>query len=496
MRRWSHVALASLLGGCAVGPRYVRPSAPIANGYSPRPLTATVAAPRVVNGASQRFDYDTDVMAQWWQVFRSRPLNALVKRALHDNPDVAAGQAALRAAREQLNAQRATYWPATTAGMTASRQKTSAALSATPSSGALYFSLYTPQVGVSYDPDVFGLNRRLVEIQAANAEQARFSLIATRITLATNVVVTSLEEASAREQIALTRRSVALLRQMLAIAARQETAGYGSHLDLDIQRAQLAQEEALLPPLLKQRDTERDLLAELLGAAPDRDYGKDVRLRDVRLPVVLPVTLPSRLVEHRPDIRMAETNVHAASAAIGVAVAERMPAFTLTADLGASALTLRQLVSTDAGFWDLGASVVAPIVDGGALRSRQRAAEALYRQSVAQYRSTVLTAFQQVADVLSATSQDARALRAAMHSWDAARGVRDQIRRQVQAGYTPQTSQLSAEVTLLAARISLVQSQAARLTDAAALFQALGGGWWERGHRNADRPSASDPRAP
>ena len=267
---------------------------------------------------------------------------------------------------------------------------------------------------------------------------------------------------------------------MLQTLRDQFEKGYVGGLDVAAQESQLAQVTATLPPLLKQLAQQRDLLAALSGGFPNQDLAETFELSNLELPHELPVSLPSQLVEQRPDVCQAEENLHSASALIGVAVANRLPNFALTADAGSMAAVLGHLFTAGTGFWDVGASVTQPIFDGRTLLHRERAARAAYTQASEQYRSTVLTAFQNVADTLNALQQDADALKATAAAKDAAAVTLNLARKQFDAGYVNYLGLLNAEQAYQQAVINLAQSQANRYADTAALFQALGGGWWNR----------------
>jgi NodT family efflux transporter outer membrane factor (OMF) lipoprotein len=218
----------------------------------------------------------------------------------------------------------------------------------------------------------------------------------------------------------------------------------------------------------------------LSGGFPDKDLTEKFELSSLQLPQELPVSLPSQLVEQRPDVRQAEENLHSASAQIGIARANRLPSFALTANAGSMAVVLGHLFSGGNGFWDVAAGVTQPIFDGGTLKHRERAARAAYTEADEQYRSTVLTAFQNVADTLNALQQDADGLKAAATARDASRVTLDLATRQFQSGYVNNLALLIAEQAYQQALLALVQAQASRYSDTAALFQALGGGWWNR----------------
>jgi NodT family efflux transporter outer membrane factor (OMF) lipoprotein len=481
--KFAHLVAVSVLlfaSGCVVGPRFKKPAAPDVSGYTPAPITTTTATPNVPGGEAQTLVEKRDIPGDWWTLFHSKPLNDLIERSLKANPDLKAAQAALLVARENVLAQRGAYYPSVSGSFSATRAKTSNEVSPVPNASVFQYSLFTPEVSVSFAPDVFGLNRRTVESLKAQQEQARFALAATHITLSSNVAEGAIQEASLRAQIEATNELIKINTDMLEILRSQYARGYASELDVAAQESQLAQVAATLPPLLKQLAQQRDLLTVLAGGFPSADLPEKFELLNLTLPQELPITLPSQLVEQRPDVRQAEENLHSASALIGVARANRLPSFNLTGDLGSMALAFGNIFAAGNGFRDVGASVTQPIFQGGTLMHRERAARAAYVQADEQYRSTVLTAFQNVADTLNALQQDADGLKSASASKDAAAVTLDLSKKQYQSGYANYLALLSAEQAYQQAVITLVQAQANRYADTAALFQALGGGWWNR----------------
>jgi len=474
------VLTAILLASCAVGPNFKKPPAPDVKSYTVTPLQTTTSTTNTLGGEAQRFVEGLDLSGEWWTLFRSPPLNGLVERALKTNPDIKAAQAALLVARENVKAQKGAYYPSASGSFSASRQKQSELIAPVPNANIFQYDLFTPQVSVSYVPDVFGLNRRTVESLKAQEEQSRFALMATHITLSANVVAAAIQEAALREQIGATHRLIDLNTNMLQILRSQLSLGYASRLDVAAQESQLASVVATLAPLLKQLAQQRDLLAVLAGGFPNQDPAENFELSSLRLPEELPVSLPGQLVAQRPDVRQAEETLHSASAQIGVAIANRIPSITLTANAGSTALAIDKVFSSGTGFWGIGAMVTQPLFEGGTLLHKQRAAKAAYVQAAEQYRSTVHTAFQNVADTLNALEQDAEALKAAATAEAAAQVTLDLTRRQLQTGYINYLGALSAEQSYQQALITLVQAQATRFADTAALFQALGGGWWHR----------------
>lgn len=480
------IALAAWLfgGGCAVGPDFKRPAPPGVSNYAPAPISTTVATANVAGGAAQRLANGVNLPDDWWTLFHSEALNELIHGALSNNPDLKAAQAALRVARENVLAQRGVFYPTVAAGFSASRQKQSElvapALNYPVVPNEFQYNLFTPEVSVAYSPDVFGGNRRTLESVRAQAQGVRYQMIAAYTTLTANVVVTAIQEAALRQQIDATRRWIELSSSLVQIVQYQCTKGYASRLDVLAQESQLAQVVATLPPLLKQGAQLRDLLAVLTGRFPSQAPETSLDLATLRLPEDLPLSLPSELVAQRPDVLQAEANWHAASAQVGVAVANRLPNITLSANAGSTAVALDQVFTSGTGFWSLGAAATAPLFQGGTLLHQERAARAAWQQAAEQYRSTVLTAFQNVADTLAALEQDAAALQAAATAAADAHATRVLSQRQWEDGYISFPVLLTAQQAEQQAQISLVQAQANRYADTAALFQALGGGWWHR----------------
>ncbi|HWD28552.1 MAG TPA: efflux transporter outer membrane subunit [Rhizomicrobium sp.] len=478
--RTTLLAAASLLiAGCAVGPDFKTPAPPAVKTYTTEPLPANTASANVTGGEAQHFSEGGDIAADWWTLFHSEPLNALVTASLANNHDLKAAQAALLVAHENTAAQRGAYYPRLSVGATATReQDPPGALAPVPSNNAFLYNLYTPQVSVSYSPDIFGLNRRTVESLAAQEQAVRYQMIAVRITLSANVVAAAVQEASLEAQVDATRQIVADAADTVRILQYQLDKGYASRLDLAAQQSLLAQSNAALPGLLKQLIQQQHLIAVLTGQFPGAALAQKFDLASLTLPQDLPVSLPSTLVAQRPDVLQAEANMHAANAQIGVAIANRLPNIELTGNAGSTALEIGQLFGPGTGFWNIGAALAQTIFDGGTLMHQERGARAAYVQTAEQYRSTVLNAFQNVADTLTALDQDAAALKAAAASDDAAKVTLDLSKRQYKDGYASYLSLLLAEQAYQQDRIALVQAEAARYADTAALFQALGGGWW------------------
>jgi NodT family efflux transporter outer membrane factor (OMF) lipoprotein len=471
---------ATMLSGCAVGPDFVRPQPPAAERYTADPLPAQTASAAAAGGAAQHFEGWRDIPSEWWALFHSPALDELMKEALRANPDLAAAEAALRQARELRKAGEGALFPLVQASLSPSRNKTAGQLAPATGSGALYYNQYTAQLGVSYAPDVFGGTRRTVEGLAAQEAAQRFQLEAAHLSLTSGLVAAAVGEAELRDQIAATEEIVGSQRESLAVVRRQLALGQAAGADVAAQEAALAQDEAILPPLRRQLTQQRDLIAVLAGRLPSDQPDAKFTLASLQLPQELPLSVPSRLVEQRPDIRAAEENLHAASAAIGVSVANMLPQIDLTGNLGTTALTIGSLFGPGTAFWTLAATGSQTVFAGGTLLHKERAAEAAFDEAAAQYKSTVLGAFRNVADALEAIKSDADALVAAARAESAARTSLDIAKRQLALGAVNYLALLNAEQTYQQTVVNRVQAQASRFADTAALFQALGGGWWNR----------------
>jgi len=473
-------AVLALMSGCAVGPDFHRPAAPAVDGYTRQPWVAKTVSAEISGGKEQRFVQNQDISHQWWTLFQSPQLNALIERAIKANPTLAAAQAALRQAMELVYAQQGFFYPTIQANFSPARQSASGALSPPLSTTQLLFNLFTTQVTVGFTPDVFGGNRRQVESLQAQADLQRFQNEATYVTLTSNLVTAAIQEASLRAQIAATKEIIGISTKSVALVRRQFELGAVAGLDVAAQEAALAQVKQTLPPLRKQLEQTRDLLTALAGDFPSEDSVEQFDLSGLHLPEDLPVSLPSKLVEQRPDVRAAEAQMHSASAQIGVAIANRLPQFTITAAYGGTSTVFTQMFANKNPYWSMIGNAAQTLFAGGTLLHRQRASEAAFEQAAAQYRSTVITAFQNVADTLYALQSDAESLQAAMLAERATVRTLDLTLKQQQLGYVNYLALLSAQQADQQALVTRVQAQANRLADTAALFQALGGGWWNR----------------
>ena len=481
LRGFAVAATAVFLAACAVGPDYHAPDVPAVGIYTERPQPERTEAAPVRGGEAQRFDVGGKISAERWTLFGSPELDGLMRTALSRHPSLAAAQAALRQAEENLNAQYAVLYPSVDAGLSGRRQRISGASFGNPAGTISPFNLYNASVNVSYAIDVAGGARRELEALQAGIDFQRFQIEATYLSLTGNIATTAFREASLREQIRATRDIVDSQDRQLQLVEKQFALGALSRADVLAQRAQLAQTRANLPPLEKALAQTRNQLAVLIGKFPGEARLPELDLAAFRLPQTLPVSLPSDVVRQRPDIRSAETVMHQTNARIGVAQALMFPQLTISGGYGVGATNTANLFDRSSSLWNIGANLLQPIFHAGQLQARKRGAEAAYDQAFAQYQQTVLGAFQNVADVLFALEFDAVALKAQADAEAAARESLEMTRAQLRFGSASYLALYNAQRQYEQAKIGLVQAQAVRYADTAALFQALGGGWWERG---------------
>lgn len=469
------------LTACMVGPHFKPPAAPAGAQFAPAPLPARTAAVAGGLGGAQRFDVGADIPGEWWTLLRSRPLDRLISRAFKRSPTIAAAQAALTQAQENMLAQGGMLYPSIGASTSQSRNETpTAALTPIAARGQRLYSLYTAGLSVGYSPDVFGLDRRLVESAGAQAANRRYELEAAYLSLSSNIVVAAIDLASLGAQIRAQRQIVTSETEVLQRLRREAQVGELAKTDLLQQEAMLAQAKAALPPLIEHLALQRNALIALTGGFPNEDLDDDFALARLRLPQDLPVSLPSRLIDQRPDILAASAMLHAASAQVGVAIAERLPRISLSAGFGMTSLGFAHALTPYNQFFSLIGGAALPLFEGGRLLHRQRAAQAAFEQAAAEYRATVITAFRNVADALQRLQADARSLQATAAAEQAAGNALRAAQRRLEVGESSYLLALMAQQRYEAARIATIQARAMRLTDTAALFQALGGGWWNR----------------
>ena len=490
--RFAPLVATGLLAACAVGPDYKAPEAPAATAFRETPTPLQTESAPVQAGDAQSFQVGAKIAADWWTIFGSPELNTLVQAAIAGQPTLAAAKAALRQAEENVNAQYAVLYPSVDASLAARRQRISGASFGNPSIPPTTFNLYNASVNVSYQIDVAGGARRELEALKAGVDFQRFQVEAAYLALTANVATTAFREASLREQIRATREIADAQDSQLGVAEKQFKIGAISGSDLLAQRAQAAQTRATLPPLEKQLGQTRNQLAVLIGKFPVDAKLPELDFSNFTLPQELPLSVPSELLRQRPDVRQAEAILRQANARIGVAEALMFPQLTLSGAYGNAALSQGDLFQPGALVWNIGANLLQPIFHAGQLRAQKRGAEAAYDQAFAQYQGAVLTAFQDVADVLLALEYDARTLKAQAEAEAASRESLEVTREQLKLGGASYLALLNAQRQYNLAKAALVQAQAARYADTAALFQALGGGWWNREQATATAATRSD----
>ncbi len=487
---WSTLRLAGFcaltgmaVAACAVGPDFKAPQLPAAargTDYTASPLPAKTAQAPVAGGTAQEWAVGSDIPARWWAVFHSDQLDDLLRSAFQRSPTLAAAQATLRQAQESLRAQQGNLQlPRVDAQLGAEREHAAAVQTQTP--GGQLLTLYNAQVNVSYTLDLFGGVRRQIESAQAEVDAQRFQVEGTYLMLAGNLVTTAVREAGLRAQLKATREVLDAQQRQLEILEKQFEIGATPKSVVLAQRTQVAQTLATLPALEKSLAQARHQLAVYAGRLPGEPGLPEFDLANFSLPQTLPLSLPSTLARQRPDVRAAEALLHQASAQVGVATANLYPQIQLSASYGSTALHAGDLFSSPWTFWSLAAGLTQPLFHGDALNAQRRAAIAAFDAAAAQYRGTLLVAFQNVADALRALQFDADALKSQADAEAAARQSLDMSTDQYRNGAVSYVQLLTSQQAWLQTHTALAQAQAARYADTAALFQALGGGWWNRG---------------
>ncbi len=473
--------LSMLLSGCMVGPDFHSPKAPQVDSYNAHPLpphTARTASAGKA-GTSQTYIYGRDIPAEWWQLFRSQEINELVSRGIANSPTLVAAQAAVKQAQETLNASIGNLlFPAFDADVGGTRQRSSGAAA----NGGVppgIFNVFDATLKMTYNLDVFGGSRREIESLRAQVDYQQFQLLAAYLTLTTNIVTTAFTIASFEDQIKATIELIKAEEGQLDILRKQFRLGGIANTNVLTQQTLVDQTRATLPPLQKSLSQARHAMAVLIGVFPDTPM-PSINLNKIKLPSEVPVSLPSKLVKQRPDVRASEALLHYASAQIGVATANLFPQFNITGNYGWSALTPSNLFTTSTKTWLIGGKIVQPVFHGGALLADRRAAIAAFDQAFAQYKQTLLQAFQNTADALRAIETDARSFRDSKAAEIAARRNYVITSQQYRDGGVAYLNLLNAQQQYQQTKIASIQAQALRYADTATLFQALGGGWWNR----------------
>ena len=484
-----HACLAAMLatlGACAVGPNFVRPAPLDADRYTAEPMpAATVAA----DAHAQRFTAGAALDADWWRLFKSAQLDAVVQQALANNPTLQASEASLRQSQHKLRAGYGVFFPQVGAELDAARERIAPleqGLQTPPS----VFNLITLSGTIGYALDIFGGERRTVEGLKAQVDYQRYASKAAYLTLSANVVNTSIARAAYVAEVRATEQLIELQKQQLKSTEVEVRAGTAAYSDVLSLRRLIAANQATLAPLKQQISQTGDLLATLEGTVPSNATLPDIDLTGLSLPVDLPVSLPSDLARQRPDILSSEAELHAASANIGVATAAMFPSVSLSATYGAAGSSFGTLSAANDRFWSIGPSATIPVFQGGTLWYGRKAAIDAYQVAQATYRQTVLDAFAQVADALKALEHDAQALQAQVDAQRAAGEALKLLQVNYGAGLVAYLEVWAADVQFHEATIAYLQAVAQRYQDTVALFVALGGGWW-----NQPRPT-NPPEAP
>lgn len=469
------LALLVLLGGCMAGPNFNRPAAPEVTSYTPDPLPAPPVSAPAPLGESQRFVEGGLVDPQWWRELGSPGLDALITEALLTSPTLAESRATLRRAQEIYAAQSgSTLYPRVDANIAGQRQRFSPSTSGRDGD-ADEFTLYNAGVGVQYNLDLAGGNRRALEALAANIDYQRYRLEGARLTLAANIVTAAITRAGLAAQIEATETILQSQEDQLQLTRERVRLGQAAPDDLLALQTQMELTRAAIPLLLNQLQQSEHLLAVLAGRAPGTGGLPTFSLEEFILPAVLPVVVPSELVRTRPDIQAAEAVLHAANAEYGIAIANLYPQLNLSANLGSQSLTTGALFGSGSAVWALIGQLTQPLFNPG-LPAKKRAALAAFDAAAANYQNVVLESLRSVADVLRALDNDAQRLAALSAADAAARGSLESMQRQYSLGTVSYIQLLVAEQQSQQTRINLIEARSRRLINSAALYQAMGGG--------------------
>jgi NodT family efflux transporter outer membrane factor (OMF) lipoprotein len=458
------------LGGCALGPDFKRPDAP----HEERYTAETLRSESPDSDVTQRIVVGAPLSRDWWQMFQSAALDDVVKRALAGNRTLVAAASTLAQSQELAAAQAGTLAPqvGVTAGI--GRQKYGAEFLGTLPKPPP-FSYFAVGATVSYALDYTGGIARSVEQQYALADYQRQQLDAAYLAVTGNAVMLALKVASIKTQMATVDAILDRDRENLRLVQEAFDAGSVSRLDIVSAQSQLASDTTLLPPMRQELSVNRHALAIILGQAPASVNLPEFELAQLSLPRSLPVSVPSELAHRRPDILAAEAQLHAATAAVGVANANLYPHINLTAGAGQQSIDLAHLFDRASNVWNIAGALVAPVLDGGTLRAEQRAAVDAMHASAANYEQTVLVAFGQVADSLQALDHDTEQMDAQAHAQDSARENVDLTRKSYNEGNVGVLQVLDAERLYQQARLGFVRADAQRYIDTVQLFLALGG---------------------
>ncbi|KXW55966.1 efflux transporter outer membrane subunit [Ferrovum sp. PN-J185] len=483
------------LSGCALGPDFQQPQLSKQAGYVENHNKQQLTPLGSINFSTQ-----TSIPADWWSVLGSPSLSTYVEMVINNNPSMTVAETSLRQAKQNVIAQQGFFFPSIGADYAISRNKLAGNLGGNspgiqgngnvistyqnPSgpifNGPAYFNFHTAEVTLNYTPDFFGANRRAVESLEAQEKTTAYQLEATYITLTANAVAAAIQQASLKAIIEANQRIIKDYQTIVNLTQRQFELGYASAMDVNSQFTLLTQAQQQIVPFKQQLEQTNDLIHVLSGHFPSEQIKMNFVLDEFHLPHSLPVSLPSNLVRQRPDILAAEEQIHYANAQVGVQLANRFPQFNVTGAIGGAADAFNQLYHNGAGFFSLIGDLSVPIFSGGTLSAREQAAKEALAQSVAQYKLTVLNAFQNVADTMHAIQSDADALKNAETLLNTNQQLLSMTTSQEKLGFVNQLILLNADIAYQQAKINYIQMRTNQLGDAAALYVALGGGWWDK----------------
>lgn len=476
VNRVAAFVLLLVLCGCMLGPDFKSPAPPAVDHYNATgDPTKTIKAA----GVEQHFNSNADVPADWWQMFGSADLNKMMTDAFAANPTVQAAEATLRVSQDNLRAGNGVFYPQANASGGAIREKFLPQQIGESGAGNI-FNLFTLSGAITYALDIFGGERRNVEALGAQVDYQQANLRAAYLTLSGNLVNAVIARAAYNAEIDDLQKIIDVEKQQVHFTETEYHAGIIPYANVLSLRTQLSASEAALPVLQQSLTSTENLLTQLSGQPPAVGVPAPIALSALKLPVELPVTVPSKLVHKRPDIIASEAQLHNASAEIGVATAAMFPSLTLSSSYGVSNTDSGKLFTAASGLWGVGADLAAPIFRGGTLSAERQAAKDTYDQALANYHQTVLASFAQVANTLRALEHDAEALEAQSDGLSAAEKNLQLVRVNYQAGLVNYVQVLIVNTQYLQAEMNYTQNVAQRLQDTVALYVAMGGGWEDK----------------
>jgi NodT family efflux transporter outer membrane factor (OMF) lipoprotein len=468
------IVLVLFLSACTLGPQFSTPKAPEVSSYTSLKSSSVPG--------DQKFVNDQDIPEKWWMSFKCSKLDEMIEIALKNNHSLAAAKETLHQVREEWNAQRAqNRFPKVWGSAQIADQRISNVNIDTKAVNALRFTTEDLLLNFSYDLDIYGQNKKELEALLAKMDYQKFQLEGVTLNLIVGIIGSVGKEMALREKIKITQDILVTQEQQLSMFEKQMSLGGASRLNVLSQKTLLEQTKAILPPLQKQLAYTRHQLAVYLGKFPNEEKTlPEFRFEEITLPLELPMSLPSRLTQQRPDIRAAEELLHMASANIGVAHADLFPHLTLSGGYGTQANYVRDLFKPEHMIGNLAAGLTQPLFDGGHLKAKYRASWNAYNQALAEYQDTVLSAFQNVADVLRAIETDTDLIKAQMNAFSSAQETFSVAQKQYESGAASYLDVLNAQQQFQEVRMGVVDAYSTRFSDTTGLFKALGGGWWNR----------------